>query len=579
MATRLSIKDMQSIASNYGGKCLSGEYINAHNPLAWMCSKGHTWDSPYSIVKQGAWCNQCAKSDLLLEGINQIAEDNGGKCLSKNYANSTTPLKFKCKNNHHFLIAPQMLKRGSWCKECKTKEKNEAALIALQLIAEKKGGKCLSSQYKGGLTKLKWQCENNHIWLTTPVLIKEGKWCRRCNYDSKKSSIEEFKQIAQGKGGILLSTKYTNVKTPVKWQCGNGHTWMATPSAIKTGYWCAKCHSDALKLSIEHFQQIAKDHGGILLSKNYVDTHTRLKWQCKEGHIWLGFPSNIQKGAWCAKCARLANAEQMRFPIEMLKKHAKKKGGKFLSQNYINSNTPVKWQCREGHIWMAPAFSVLKKDSWCGKCYHKGRKDSEKGMKIRLNALKKLNAIANKKGGKCLSEDYENKHSVLQWKCKAGHTWSMQATSISKGEWCKQCRRDEICSTELIKLQQLAKTKKGKCLSPTFSRIDVKLKWQCQLGHMFLMTPKAVKQGCWCRKCFNQNRRLSIQDYIAIAKKHGGKLLSKEYINSHTEMHWQCKEGHRWKTKPYYVKQGSWCPVCATKIKISALQRAANSVN
>ena len=46
-------------------------------------------------------------------------------------------------------------------------------------------------------------------------------------------SMEEMQQIAESRGGKCLSTKYVNAKTPLIWQCIEGHTWEAQPDNVK----------------------------------------------------------------------------------------------------------------------------------------------------------------------------------------------------------------------------------------------------------------------------------------------------------------------------------------------------------
>ncbi|PKM92484.1 MAG: hypothetical protein CVU81_00175, partial [Euryarchaeota archaeon HGW-Euryarchaeota-1] len=47
-------------------------------------------------------------------------------------------------------------------------------------------------------------------------------------------------------------------------------------------------------------------------------------------------------------------------------------GGKCLSTKYINANTKLKWQCKEGHRWEAIPSSI-KKGSWCPVCARKNK--------------------------------------------------------------------------------------------------------------------------------------------------------------------------------------------------------------
>ena len=43
----------------------------------------------------------------------------------------------------------------------------------------------------------------------------------------KKTTISEFKQIAESRGGICLSKEFTNWKTKLTFKCKNNHIWSA----------------------------------------------------------------------------------------------------------------------------------------------------------------------------------------------------------------------------------------------------------------------------------------------------------------------------------------------------------------
>lgn len=64
-------------------------------------------------------------------------------------------------------------------------------------------------------------------------------------------------------------------------------------------------------------------------------------------------------------------------------------------------------------------------------------------------ALNDMKAIAQVRGGLCLSESYEGSKSKLLWRCANGHEWEV-ANSVKAGTWCRQCaaeaRRTSTCS-------------------------------------------------------------------------------------------------------------------------------------
>ena len=89
-----------------------------------------------------------------------------------------------------------------------------------------------------------------------------------------KSSISDIITFAENKGGQLLSTEYINSKQKLKWQCKNGHIWEARWTNIKhSNQWCLKC---SYKIpTIYELQQHAITKGGILISTEYKNNNTK----------------------------------------------------------------------------------------------------------------------------------------------------------------------------------------------------------------------------------------------------------------------------------------------------------------
>jgi hypothetical protein len=193
----------------------------------------------------------------------------------------------------------------------------------MKLLANNRGGKCLSSNYVNINSKLKWQCEKEHIWEATPASVaKSCRWCPECANDSRKLSIGEMKLLAKKHAGECLSVKYINSYTKLRWQCEYDHEWEARPGSIKQGQWCPQCASDKTKVTIEDMREIAKERKGNCLSKIYQDAHSKLKWECSEGHVWESKPNAVKNGRWCAKCAG-----KEKLTIEEMYQIAQERGG------------------------------------------------------------------------------------------------------------------------------------------------------------------------------------------------------------------------------------------------------------
>src|SRR5260221_1603915 len=60
--------------------------------------------------------------------------------------------------------------------------------------------------------------------------------------------------------------------------------------------------------------------------------------------------------------------------------------------------------------------------------------------------------------------------------------WSSDVCSSDLG-WCRQCAKEEIKQEKLAALQQLAIGRGGKCLSKQYINRRTGMEWQCAKGH------------------------------------------------------------------------------------------------
>jgi len=113
------LEELKRIAILRGGECLSNEYIDNKTKLEFVCSKSHIWQATPNSIKDGTWCPECyLNKDQYLEQIKKIAEMKGGICLSNEYFNVHTHLKFRCKLGHEWKATPNNIKNGKWCPRC-----------------------------------------------------------------------------------------------------------------------------------------------------------------------------------------------------------------------------------------------------------------------------------------------------------------------------------------------------------------------------------------------------------------------------------------------------------------------------
>lgn len=196
-------------------------------------------------------------------------------------------------------------------------------------VAAKKGGRCLSIEYKNSKVKMLWECSVGHQWEANFNNIKDGEtWCPEC-CGNKPNTLEDCHNLANIKGGKCLSVDYINSGTYYVWECSKGHQWKATYDKVQQGHWCPECYGNKPK-TLQDCHDLAAQKGGKCLSLEYQNAFIKMIWKCKEGHQWEAIYSNVYKGQWCPECGHLRRAK-----------------------NSNNSGILFHWKTNEELVWKA----------------------------------------------------------------------------------------------------------------------------------------------------------------------------------------------------------------------------------
>lgn len=439
----------------------------------------------------------------------------------------------------------------------------------MHIIAKEREGKCISNTYVNTKTKLIWECAKGHQWEAQPSNIKSGKWCPYCI--GKYQTIEQMRQIADGRGGKCLSDTYLNAKTKLLWECAEGHQWEAQPSNIKKGQWCPECSSGiGERICKDYFEQLfgspfPKSHPKWLV--NDRGNQMELDGYCKK--LKLAFEHQGEQH-FTTNTHFLTSIEDLRqrqkddqLKIELCKDN----GINLIIVPEIPNRLPlekikslIKDQCKLHNIRLPKNFDSKQID--LKKAYSFSSKE----------LLKELSLIAQTQGGKCLSKNYLGIKSKLLWECKHGHQWKAKPDNIKTGKWCPECAimmKGNSQRSNIENMRRIAEEHGGKCLSDTYTNTKTKLLWECAEGHQWKAIQNNVKKGHWCPVCANKikgnTQRSNIENMQRIAEERGGKCLSDVYINTHTKLLWECAEKHKWEAQPSNIKSGKWCPYCAGK--------------
>ena len=495
MPKSITIESLREVAKKNGGKLLSSKYLGAHNKLSWKCAKKHIWEAtPSSIKHLKSWCPYCSgNKPLWVNNIYKIAEQKGGRCISKKYTNHDTKLKWECAKGHQWKQRAYNIYKGTWCPTCA--KISELTIADMHLSAKKNGGKCLSKKYINNRTKLTWQCSEGHRWKSLPLSIRSGKWCSVCR--NNKSNIKEMQVIAKSRNGKCLSKKYINTMTNLTWRCNEGHEWEAMPDSIKRGTWCPQCNSFySESLCRTTFEQI--------FYKKFPKY--RPSWlKNKNG-------GKMELDGYCSSLELAFEYQgEQHFKLSYFIKTKK------LLEKRIKDDKTKKELCKENQVNLIIIsykdnlleLPLIIKKKLENKKINLNNYDFNK--KINFNKIyehrtniKYMKQIAAKKGGRCLSDQYVNNHTKLEWECAKGHQWWAVPSSVIERTWCPDCGGSK--RLKIDEMYKIAKLRGGKCLSKKYINNRTKLEWECAKGHQWWAVPSSVKYGTWCKKCYHQSR-------------------------------------------------------------------------
>lgn len=283
------------------------DYRGVAMRISVRCKNDHSWKTTGNAIIRNVWCQKCYFEDrrIPLDDVKLAAEKCGGKCLSPKYLGIDKKLNFQCKEGHVFQSAPSQIFRKFHCKECRESETLKKSYALLKKLAEDKGGRLLSKDFFGRYKFHSFVCSKGHRWEVQAAGVLNGQWCAACYHESRNLGLDELQNLARKRNGQCLSKKYEGARAKHLWRCQSGHQFSLSPENLRGGSWCPICApSLTSRRTIEQMQAMAKERGGRILSKEYLGGHTHHLWECATGHQWKSKPNTIQQGSWCPECAR-----------------------------------------------------------------------------------------------------------------------------------------------------------------------------------------------------------------------------------------------------------------------------------
>lgn len=113
-----------------------------------------------------------------------------------------------------------------------------------------------------------------------------------------------------------------------------------------------------------------------------------------------------------------------------------------------------------------------------------------------------------------------------------------------------------------LELCIISESKGGKVISLQYVNSETEMTFECGNKHQWTVQAKRVKTGTWCRECLGRSPKQGEANFRRIVEEKGGRVLG-IYINARSKVEVECFLGHRWPVTPnHVVSSGSWCDEC-----------------
>ena len=320
----------------------------------------------------------------------------------------------------------------------------------------------------------------------------------------KKITRNDYLQRCKEKGLDLPIEDYVDSKTKIKHKCKQGHIYIQSPSKHLRGQGCPKCNGKYHRTYEDYYNE-CKEKGLDLPIEKYINSYTKIKHKCKQGHIYEQTPSKHLQGQGCPLCG----GTKKKTPEEYYNE-CKEKGLNLPIEDYKGALVKIKHKCKQGHIYEQIPNSHLQGQGcpiWGNK------RQSKKITKMHDDYLQEC----RDKGYDLPIEDYVNSGTKIKHKCLKGHTYKQTPNHHLQGNGCPICANIKK-SNEFLKSSkkyiQECKDKGYNLPIEDYKGNKTKIKHKCNKGHIYLQTPSDHLQSIGCPICKESHGERFIRNYL-----------------------------------------------------------------
>ena len=266
-----------------------------------------------------------------------------------------------------------------------------------------------------------------------------------------------------------------------------------------------------MKITYDYVKEYVESFGYKLISKEYINSRTKLDMICDKGHKCSINWDNFKYGKRCKECNKLNQRKRYQHSYEHVKAYVESLGFSLLSKNYSNRQELLNIKCSEGHEFKR-SFAYLQKNKICPSCKEEVKK-KEKSDKTIFEIKEYLKTF----GYKLISTEYEDCKTKLDMICNEGHRCSINWDNFKHGTRCKTCSIINVTNKnrhDYSFVKSYFESFDYELLSDTYVNQDELLKVKCPEGHKFEITYRSFREGSRCVICRQSKGEREVMRYL-----------------------------------------------------------------
>jgi hypothetical protein len=227
-------------------------------------------------------------------------------------------------------------------------------------------------------------------------------------------------------------------------------------------------------------------------------------------------------------------------------------------QVYVNNKTKLNLTCELGHSFQM-RWNDIQQGHGCPYCKH-NPPTSIASINLWLTQNTSIELLPG--------QNYKNDQTKMTWRCKHNHTWSTSWNHIRHSYGCPHCAKVFPWSITAIKEWLESNHRTITLIpEQIYKNRDTPLFWRCTQGHIWKTSLGHILGDCGCPHCVGLARKTikDLEEWLESKKKPFHLVPNQIYQNSIIKLRWECDQGHIWKATWHDIQAGSECPHCLHK--------------